>query len=253
MINNKTERPKGSSWELGAAIKKYRDIAGLSQEKLANEFDISQPSVKAMESGRTVKGELKPPTYLPVKLREIVEFLRIPVTTPPLPPYAVKHLNPTPKPFSVSATKQVVDTAKHHSQGYGDLPLYFINGAAPESSPRGTFVISAQAVEYISRPVMVANVPLGYGLRVSDSTMDPAYRIGEVIFMHPHMPPVADKYVLLRTETNEQDGKKLAMIALLLSVTPTHWNIRKHNPPCDFSLSRDEWPVAHRIITQDRL
>lgn len=139
----------------------------------------------------------------------------------------------------------MLDNDTTHSRRY-DFPVYYSSGATGLAD-HGVIIVSAEPVEYIERPTLLMKVKNSYGMRVGDTTMEPAYRLGDVIFLHPFMHAAADSYVLLRSESNESHGQKRAMIGLLLGESLTHWNLRKYNPPADFSVLKTDWPIADHI------
>jgi phage repressor protein C with HTH and peptisase S24 domain len=78
--------------------------------------------------------------------------------------------------------------------------------------------------------------------------MEPAYRVGDVVFVDPHVGPAPDSYVLLR---RTERGEKQEMIKLLIRETKTHWHVRQWNPKpgesAEFALRKSDWPKADRI------
>jgi phage repressor protein C with HTH and peptisase S24 domain len=79
----------------------------------------------------------------------------------------------------------------------------------------------------------------GYRTTVKDKTMDPAYRIGDVVFVHPTEPPAPDCNILIRSS----DGRE--QIRRLVRETKAHWHVRQWNPERDFMvLKRPELKVS---------
>ena len=93
-----------------------------------------------------------------------------------------------------------------------------------------------------------ASICSGYHTRVGDTSMEPAYRVGDVVFVDPHLGPAPDSYVLLR---RTKRGEKQEMIKLLIRETKTHWHVRQWNPgageKAEFAVCKSEWPKADRV------
>jgi phage repressor protein C with HTH and peptisase S24 domain len=78
--------------------------------------------------------------------------------------------------------------------------------------------------------------------------MEPEYKGGEMAIVEPSMPLVSGEVYIFYAE---QHGEARATIKHLRRVTAERWLVSQHNPPDgmskDFTLSRREWSVAHRV------
>lgn len=221
---------------LGETIRKYRESKGWSESDLAKVVGLSQPAVHNIEAG---KGKKRPKT--PKKIREIVRALEIPESE--LPAHIVELLRPY---FIESDTKHFVDNHTPYSLTY-DFPVYYSAGAT--SGQHGAVIVSAEPVEYLERPTPLIKVRDSYGVRVSGTSMEPAYWAGDVVFVHPYLHAAADSDILLRTESH---GEQRAMVKYLVRQTDSHWHLRQWNPAPgekqDFVVLKADWPRADRIV-----
>ena len=202
----------------GERIRQAREAKGLSQTDLARQVGVKQPSIQNIENGRTKD---------PRKLMEIAAVLDIPLA----------ELRPT-----MAALNRIVTQPPAVSNPQADFPVFF---ASPAASSDATWLLSADPVEYVERPSLLATVRDSYGLRVSGSDMEPAYEPGDIVFVHPYLPPVADSDVLLR---GEADGVPRGIIRRLVRETETAWQVRQWSPRRDAEMARSKWPRAHRIV-----
>lgn len=221
---------------LGETIRKYRDLKGWSEKDLAKVVGITQPSIHNIEAG---KGNKRPKT--PKKIRQIVRALEIPMNE--LPSYIVELLQDN---FVESGTKHFIDNSFAYSNTY-DFPVYYSAGAT--AGQYGAVIVSAEPVEYLERPTPLLKVRDSYGVRVSGTSMEPAYWAGDVVFIHPYLHASPDCDVLFR---NESHGEQRAMIKYLVREDSTHWHLRQWNPAPgetkDFSVLKTAWPKADRIV-----
>jgi phage repressor protein C with HTH and peptisase S24 domain len=76
--------------------------------------------------------------------------------------------------------------------------------------------------------------------------MMPVHEPGDLLLVHPGLPPIRGRDVLLMAA--KRDGETLALVRRLGQSTPTDWIVRQFNPPAEFPLSRTEWPNAYVIV-----
>jgi phage repressor protein C with HTH and peptisase S24 domain len=122
-----------------------------------------------------------------------------------------------------------------------DLPVY---GTA-QGGPDGAEIVSEYAVDYVARPAVLLRVRDGYGMIVTGDSMSPEHKAGSIALVNPHLPPRVGDSCVFRSET---DGTHLALIKEYRGQTETHWKVRQHNPPKDFTLKKGDWQVVHRTV-----
>lgn len=202
----------------GERIRQAREAKGLSQTDLARRVGVKQPSIQNIENGRTKD---------PRKLMEIAAVLDIPLA----------ELRPT-----MATLNRIVAQPPAVANPQADFPVFF---ASPAAGNDEGWVLSPEPVEYVERPSLLATVRGSYGLRVSGSAMEPAYEPGDIVFVHPYLPPVLDSDVLLR---GEAEGLLRGTIRRLVGETSSAWRVRQWNPRRDSELARSEWPKADRVV-----
>jgi phage repressor protein C with HTH and peptisase S24 domain len=210
----------------GEKIRQARERLGWSQAELAKRVGIKQPSIQNIENGRTKD---------PRKLPEIAMALNLPLSE-------LRSNVVLPRGSNAKVDKFVTDRGEY------DFPVYFSVGAT--SGLAGEIVVSPNPVEWVQRPMLLDRVPDSYGVRVSGTSMEPAYEAGDIVFVHPYMPPLPDCDVLLRAE--DDHGEQRAMLKRLVRETATHWCLRQWNPAegekAEFSVRKGDWPKAERVV-----
>lgn len=216
----------------GKLVRKYLDKKGWSENDLRKVVGCSQPIIHGIINGTISFSKFTAPIIRALKIRENE-----------LPAHIVELLHPA---FVESDTKHFVDNPAAYSLTY-DFPVYYSAGAT--AGQYGAVIVSAEPVEYVERPSRLMKVKDSYGVRVSGTSMEPAYRAGDVVFVHPYMHPTADSDILFRSESH---GEQRAMIKYLVRETHSHWHLRQWNPAPgekqDFSVLKTDWPKADCII-----
>ena len=131
---------------------------------------------------------------------------------------------------------QEVDLASLRPPAVGpkDLPVY---GSA-EGGPGG-MIVDATPIDWVARAEPLLNVRDGFAVYVVGESMEPAYRQGDMILVHPTRPPYRGADVLLTRRL--EDGTLAAMIKELVRWTAEVWVVRQHNPAREFELDRADW------------
>lgn len=205
--------------EPGEIIKKARETRDWSQRDLANKVGITQAAINKIEGGETSQSKFLPKIaqVLELDLAELDRALNsqvIPENRPPL----IRDNKP-------------------------DFKIY----ASAEGGP-GEIIRSLEPVDFVPRPTHLLNVKDAYGLLITGSSMEPEYNAGEMAIVEPTLPIVPNEVYIFYAE---KDGEARATIKKLRRPTTDRWLVTQHNPPdglgADFSLSRKEWSVAHRV------
>jgi phage repressor protein C with HTH and peptisase S24 domain len=207
----------------GKKLKAARKAKGWSQQQLADASGVKQQLISQMEKGKNSRS---------VYLLAIAAALEIPVA------------DITAENMSVpdSAKNAIIRKTELISASPTDKIAVY---AAAEGG-NGFMVISTDAIDYVGRPSILENINDGYGIYVVGESMVPLYRPGDVLLVHPKLPPVRDgRFVFYQTDGN---GETLATVKELVSWNDDTWRVRQHNPPRDFELSRKEWATAHRVV-----
>jgi phage repressor protein C with HTH and peptisase S24 domain len=122
-----------------------------------------------------------------------------------------------------------------------DFPVF---GTA-QGGQDGALIVSESAVDWVARPAMLLRVRDGYGMIVSGDSMFPEHKAGSVALVNPHLPPRMGDSCIFRSHIN---GTDLAVIKEYRGQSETHWKVRQHNPPKEFTLKKSEWQICHRTV-----
>jgi transcriptional regulator with XRE-family HTH domain len=211
---------------IAAIVRAARKNKGWSQPELARrvtaqhpERRLSQQLVDKIETGR-----VKHSSFLPA----IAQELGIPVDR-------VLRLGHSNGSIAAIPGHQLVAEGR-------DLPVY-----AATQRGVGVQVLSAEPVEYVSRPEPLARVRDGYGVMAPDDTMLPQYRAGDIVLINPHMPPRAGDTCVFRSDDNG------VVIRFLRKVTEEEWHVTEWSSLAegakrDYKLKRAEWPTVHLAV-----
>jgi hypothetical protein len=123
-----------------------------------------------------------------------------------------------------------------------ELPVY----ASAQGGPDGMSV-TPEPIDWVPRPRPLQHVPKAFAVYVVGDSMDPAYRHGDMAFVHPSLPLLRGSDVMLLREEN---GQMMAMIKHLVSWNERHWRVRQFNPDREFQLNRQEWQQAHVVVAK---
>lgn len=209
-----------NSKDIGQIVRAAREAKGLSQAQFGRLIGVKQQSIDAVERGETRRSK-----YLP----EIVKELGIPPGDVGLPSDFSIETQVLQRPFTTT--------------GAPDFKVY----ASAEGGP-GEIIRSSDPVDFIPRPTHLIHVKDAYGLLVTGDSMWPEFKSGQMAIVEPSLAVIPDEVYIFYAE---RDGEARATIKHLRRATADRWLVLQHNPPDggskDFSLSRKEWGVAHRV------
>jgi len=123
-----------------------------------------------------------------------------------------------------------------------ELPVY----ASAQGGAEGMSV-TPEPIDWVPRPRPLQHVAKAYAVYVVGDSMDPAYRHGDMAFVHPSLPLLRGSDVMLLREEN---GQMVAMIKHLVSWNERHWRVKQFNPDREFQLSRQEWRQANVVVAK---
>lgn len=204
-----------------AKLKAQRTKLGLSQAKLAVKAGVSQQLVAGLETGaiRTT-----------AKLLSIARALEV----------QPQELDPE---FAVYPSPPPPEERPDNMAGPADFPIY----AAAEGGP-GEIIVSTEAIAYIDRPEILQDVKDSYGILITGESMSPEFEPGDTALVRPRVPPMPGFTAIFYGGDPRAGGEVKAMIKRVVGTTQTNWKVKQWNPPKDFELQRDEWPVCHLVV-----
>jgi transcriptional regulator with XRE-family HTH domain len=203
----------------GDIIRQAREQRGWSQKELANRVGVSQVAITKIEApDGTAKSKFLP---------KIAQVLDIDLAL-----------------LDSSLSGQMAPVLdRPFMDGKPDFKVY----ASAEGGP-GEIIRSSDPVDFIPRPTHLLHVKDAYGLLVTGDSMWPEYKSGQMAIVEPSLAVIPDEVYIFYAE---RDGEARATIKHLRRATADRWLVTQHNPPeggaKDFSLSRKEWSIAHRV------
>jgi phage repressor protein C with HTH and peptisase S24 domain len=213
--------------EPGEIIRDAREKRGWSQKDLADRAGVSQVAIAKIESGATVHSKFLP---------KIAQILALDLAD-------LDHTLKGGAPPGEGRPFLSEDARPFLNEVRPDFRIY----ASAEGGP-GEIIRSSEPIDFIPRPSHLIHVKDAYGLLVTGSSMAPEYKHGEMAIVEPSLPVMPDEVHIFYAE---KDGEARATIKHLRRPTAERWLVRQHNPPegmsADFTLSRREWGIAHRV------
>lgn len=200
--------------DIGRKIRTRREQLGWSQQELADKVGIRQQSLYAIEKNRTQKSR-----YLP----KIAHVLGLDLVD-----------------LDISLGPSVEARTSHPLFGEGNLPIF---GTVEGGS--GVLILSSDPIDTIVRPAPLANVRSSYGVIVTNESMIPVFRPGDIALVNPHLPPHPNEEVVLQCERH---GSRFGMIKTFVRSSSHAYHLRQWNPRRDFTRSHKEWPSCHLVI-----
>lgn len=223
--------------QAGNLIRTERKKRQWSQARLAKEIGTSQPAVKKIEDGTTVKSK-----YLP----KIAEVLSIPLAK--LDPSLSQNLG-----GNVNQSGNVNPPSRNHPlqtipgdqlMGNYDLPVHAI-----VEGGRGALVLSSEPFTSIARPNVLAGIKGAYGVLIRGNSMAREFNEGDIAYVNPHKPPRNGDPCVFQSQ--KEDGTVEATIKYLArspDASDTLWYVEQSNPPRKFTLKKAEWQLCHVAV-----
>lgn len=231
---------------LGERLKWARERAGLSQSELARRVGIKQQSVNAIEKGDKAKRT----SYVAELAKELgvnAEWLAS-GTGEPLSENLPNSTKSTEKSHvGHSQRAQTHDSGvnlnRYYNVGERRTPAPHVGGGPRDLEVRGTaiggdhgkgdFRFNGDIVDYVRRPSRLEGVKDAFVIYLQGSSMEPRYKAGDKLYIHPGQPPRVGDDVLVELHP-ERDGEPGgAMVKELVARTPTKLRLKQHKPPND--------------------
>lgn len=220
--------------QAGELIRTERKKRHWSQAKLAEQVGLSQPAIKKIEDGATVKSK-----YLP----KIAEVLNIPLAKLDSSLLYDLHGNINHvRGVNTSVTKSTLQTVPGDQlMGRPDLPVYSI-----VQGGRGALVLSSEPFTSVARPNNLLGIRDAYGVLVKGNSMAREFNEGDIAYIDPHKPPrEGDPCVF---QSHKDDGSVEACIKYLArspDASDLLWYVEQTNPPKKFTLKKADWQLCH--------
>lgn len=128
------------------------------------------------------------------------------------------------------------------------LPLYgSAQGADMEQDFETVEVDLGEVLDYLQRPVALANDEESYALTVVGSSMAPRFKPGERVGVSPraHVEIGDDVIVQLRGENSNR--VRQVLIKELVRRSASHITLKQWNPECELQLARSDVLAMHKV------
>jgi len=200
-------------------IRELREARGLSQSELARRVGVTPQAIQQLEDGK-----VRDPRYI-VALAEILG----------VPPAALGR----DRAAAAAGDRYRI---RHEPLGRKDLPVY----ASAQGGPDGSMVFIYDPIEWRERPSILENVPDAFAMYVVNDSMEPRYRQGDLLLVHPRRPVRPGNDVLcVRVSENREH---LAMIKQLVRMNAKEIVLLQFNPRKEIIVSRRDLASLHRVL-----
>jgi len=215
----------------GDKIARRRNELGLSQADLAKRIGVSQAAVNSIESGNTKKSRY---------LARIAQELQIPLhdldpdidpTAPPTPrpPPNVGGQSPLPPP--------------------NGRPIPVLGQAV--GGIDGRLVFNGEVSDYVMCPPGMETARGAYALYVAGESMVPVFKPGQLVWVHPGLPPRRGDDVVVQLVGDDGEPPE-GYVKEFVGWTPAKLLLRQHNPPKDIEFDRADVISVHVITFSQR-
>lgn len=129
--------------------------------------------------------------------------------------------------------------------GERDLPVF-----ATSQGGKGAIVLSSDPVDWVARPEPLARVKDGYGVIITEDSMSPEFRSGDIALVNPHLPCRTGDTCVFRGD--RPDHTILSCIKFLRRQTADAWHVTEWNSEDghkrDFTLKKADWQTCHVTV-----
>lgn len=200
-------------------IRQLREALGLSQSELARRIGVTPQAIQQLEDGK-----VRDPRYI----LALADALGV-------PPAALGKAGAVRPPREGYRIQQ-------EPLGRKDLPVY----ASAQGGPDGSMVFSYDPIEWRERPSILENVPDAFAMYVVNDSMEPRYRQGDLLLVHPRRPVRPGNDVLcVRVSENREH---LAMIKQLVRMNAREIVLLQFNPKKEIVVKRRDLASLHRVL-----
>ncbi|WP_420406939.1 XRE family transcriptional regulator [Hoeflea sp.] len=205
--------------KLGATIKRLMREKRITGEKMGEKIDAHPITVSKLLNGRMSLTESW--------LQKLADALDMTVA-------------------EIATEAGASDLPRRRPEHFPSLPVYGLAAA----SVAGNLTMTTDPVEWVSAPAPLSTVREAYALRVIGSSMEPRYFPGDVIFIHPHKPPMSGDHVVIQEAMN---GGMAVSVKRYDKTTEQHIVTTQYNPLAEIKFSRSRVIAMHRVLTQNEI
>lgn len=228
--------------DLKERIKNSRIAAKMTQEELARAVGKTRNSVAQWEAGAT-HPRLNTLEDIAGALNVSLEWL-LTGNTPNVAGAETTRTNS--KMSDVKFTNGTLTPRQYMPQ---EVPVM---GTAACNSDNGKFKLDTSIIDYVHRPPALLMTKDLYALYVEGDTMEPRFKAGDPVFVHPHKPVrIGDSVVVQIAKTI--DEPIAAMIAVMAKRTSHDVFLQKYNPDQIINFDNANIVSIHKILEMREL
>lgn len=116
----------------------------------------------------------------------------------------------------------------------------------------GSIAISGEAIDWVRRPVGLRGAKDAYGLYVTGISMEPRFKTGELVFIHPHRPIRAGDDVIFQTHDKHTDVI-ISFIKEYVRETEDRYIAQQYNPKSTVEFFKNNVEKLHRVMRLNEL
>lgn len=151
--------------------------------------------------------------------------------------------HPGDKVGNRASNKLLTEIPSSQLIGERDLPVF-----GTSQGGKGAVIVTSDPVDWVARPQPLARVKDAYGIIITEDSMAPELRSGDIALVNPHLPPRAGHTCVFRSEL--PDHTFLSCTKFLRRQTADAWHVSEWNSDedgkrRDFTLKKSEWQVCH--------
>tara|TARA_R110000868_G_scaffold40447_3_gene139529 strand:+ start:3069 stop:3782 length:714 start_codon:yes stop_codon:yes gene_type:complete len=226
--------------KLAVRIAAARKVLGMSQTELSELIGVGQRTISDLERGRVAHT---------AEWRKIAETLGIPAEE-----YRQLMLEArrdsgkvTRLPADVREALKRASTELRSPRAANDDGRIPVMGQAVAGDD-GRFLFNGDVIDWVPAPPALAGVPNAYAVYVSGVSMEPRFRQGETVWIHPSKPPKPGDSVVVQIAA-ERDGEAPAgYIKQFEGWTGDALNLSQHNPAKALTFDRDRVLSVHTVV-----
>jgi phage repressor protein C with HTH and peptisase S24 domain len=114
-------------------------------------------------------------------------------------------------------------------------------------SPEGELIMSGEAVDTVAGGGRRGALAGAYAVYVIGDSMEPRYRAGELVYVHPNKPYRRGDYVVVQVDVDGEDHPH-GFVKQFQTLTPTTLVLKQINPERELEFPREKVLSIHRIV-----
>lgn len=229
-------------------LKKLRLQRGLTQSEVALRLGLSNHSaVSKLENGKLRLDERRLRSLAALYEVSVEQLLGLDSSKPSVPGLMEQHSpyqsSERPAPIADAARPTPLLIPAMHEMSR-DIP---VRGIAACSSGDGAFQIEHASVDYVRRPPALHGIAEAYGIYMSGDSMEPKFRSGDLVLVHPGRPVRPGDHIILML----RDSPRAELYAYCKRLVRRHAGkvtVAQYNPPMELEFSDSSVVAIHRVL-----